>query len=103
VWTEAAARGHTLAQIARWMCEAPARLAGLSGRKGAIAAGADADLIVFDDDAAQTITPDTVHHRHKVTPYAGETLRGVVHATYLRGKRVAEGGRALATDLGALL
>jgi len=103
VWTEAAARGHTLAQIARWMCEAPARLAGLSGRKGAIAAGADADLIVFDDDAAQTITPDTVHHRHKVTPYAGETLRGVVHATYLRGKRVAEGGRSLATDLGALL
>jgi allantoinase len=103
VWTEASARGHTLSQIARWMCEAPARLAGLTGKKGAIAAGADADLIVFDDDAAQTVTPDALHHRHKVTPYAGETLRGVVHATYLRGRRVAEHGRALATELGTLL
>jgi allantoinase len=103
VWTEAAARGYTLAHIARWMCAAPARLAGLAGRKGAIAAGADADLIVFDDDAAQTVTPEAVHHRHKVTPYAGETLRGVVHATYLHGRRVAEHGRALATDHGILL
>lgn len=103
VWTEAAARGHTLAQIARWMCEAPARLAGLTGQKGTIAAGADADLLVFDDAAAQTVTPEVVHHRHKVTPYAGETLRGVVHATYLRGQRIAERGRALAEDAGALI
>ena len=103
VWTEAAARGHSLAQIARWMCEAPARLAGLTGRKGTIAAGADADLLVFDDAATQTVTPEGVHHRHKVTPYAGETLRGAVHATYLRGQRVAEGGRALAEDRGALI
>jgi allantoinase len=85
------------------MCEAPARLAGLTGRKGAIAAGADADLLVFDDAATQTVTPEGVHHRHKVTPYAGETLRGAVHATYLRGQRVAEGGRALAEDRGALI
>jgi len=44
-----------------------------------------------------------VQHRHKVTPYAGETLRGAVHATYLRGELVAERGRALASDRGALL
>ena len=72
-------------------------------REAFAAKRADADLIVFDDAASQTITPEAVHHRHKVTPYAGETLRGVVHATYLGGRRVAEGGRALATDLGTLL
>jgi allantoinase len=44
-----------------------------------------------------------VHHRHKVTPYLGETLRGVVHATYLRGTRVAESGKVLAIDRGKLL
>jgi allantoinase len=44
-----------------------------------------------------------VHHRHKVTPYAGETLRGAIEATYLRGTRVAERGRAIATELGELL
>lgn len=103
IWTEASRRGHTLVDIARWMSAGPARLAGLTGTKGAIAAGNDADFVVFADRESTTVTPESVHHRHKVTPYAGETLRGAVHATYLRGTRVAERGRALATDLGALL
>jgi len=103
VWSEAQARGHSLVQIVRWMCEGPARLAGFTGKKGTIAAGADADLVVFDDAGTTTITADTVHHRHKVTPYSGETLRGAVHATYLRGQRIAENGKAIATELGALL
>ena len=103
IWTEASARGHSLSDLVRWMCAGPARLAGLTGKKGAIVAGADADLLVFDDTGSTTITPDMVHHRHKVTPYSGETLRGAVHATYLRGRRVAERGKVIATDLGALL
>jgi allantoinase len=102
VWTEAAARGHSLVDIARWMSAAPARLARLAW-KGAIAAGRDADLVVFDDAAHTTVTAESIHHRHRVTPYAGETLRGAVVATYLRGQRIAEHGRALATDLGDLL
>jgi allantoinase len=85
------------------MCADPARLAGLTGKKGAIAAGSDADFVVFADDDRTTVTPESVQHRHKVTPYAGETLRGAVRATYLRGQLVAERGRALATDQGALL
>ena len=103
VWTEAAARGHTQLDIAQWMSAGPARLAGLTGKKGAIVAGADADLVVFADAEPTTVTPAAIQHRHKVTPYAGETLRGVVHATYLRGTLVADRGRALAIDLGALL
>jgi allantoinase len=82
VWTEASKRGHTLVDIARWMSAGPARLAGLTGRKGAIIDGADADFAVFADDERVTVTAETVHHRHKVTPYAGETLRGAVQATY---------------------
>ena len=102
VWTEASRRGHTLADVVRWMCAGPARLANLAG-KGAIARGADADLIVFADAETQTVAPASIHHRHKVTPYAGETLRGVIHATYLRGERIAERGRVLAHDRGALV
>jgi allantoinase len=103
VWTEASARGHTLADLARWMCAGPARLAGLTGKKGALVAGADADLMVFDDVAQTVVTPEGVHHRHKVTPYAGETLRGAVHATYLRGTKIAESGRALGGELGVFV
>jgi len=102
VWTEARRRGHTLADVVRWMSAGPARLARL-GHKGGIAAGRDADLVVFDDAAQVTVTPEAIHHRHRVTPYAGETLRGAVAATYLRGQRVAERGAVVAGDLGALL
>ena len=103
VWTEAVRRGHSLSDVARWMSGAPAKLAGLAGQKGAIAPGHDADLVVFADDETQAITSDRVHHRHKVTPYLGETLRGVVHATYLRGELVARSGELVADARGALL
>src|SRR3569833_1370201 len=103
VWTEAARRGHTLSELVRWMCEGPARLAGVTGKKVRIAEGADADLVIFADAETQTVNASGVHRKHKVTPYLGETVRGVVHATYLRGTRVAEGGKALALDRGELL
>lgn len=97
VWTEAHARGFDIADIVRWMCTAPAALAGISTRKGRIAPGFDADLVIFRDDETQTVEPSRVLHRHKVTPYAGRTLLGVVDSTYVRGQRVWHRG-ALADD-----
>jgi allantoinase len=92
MWTDASRRGFTLRDIARWMAEGPAELAGYSSRKGRIAAGCDADFVVFEPEAEFTVTPERLHYRHAVSPYMGEKLRGVVKATYLRGKRVfAEG------------
>jgi allantoinase len=88
VWTEARARGFTIEDVVRWMCSAPARLAGISTIKGRIAPGADADLVFFHADAAQIVAPPRILHRHKVTPYAGRTLHGVVDSTYVRGRRV---------------
>jgi allantoinase len=88
VWTGASARGVPIERIARWLSAAPAHLAGLDARKGAIAAGKDADLVVWDPDAAFLVDEQRLHQRHKRTPYAGLTLRGRVIETHARGRVV---------------
>jgi allantoinase len=103
VWTEARRRGHSLSDLARWLAREPAKLAGLGRRKGAIAPGYDADLIVFDPEADARITPETNEHRHKLTPYEGMELAGVVEATYLRGEKIYERGVFSETPTGVLL
>jgi allantoinase len=86
LWTLAAERGHDVARMFAWNAEAPARLAGLADRKGKLAKGFDADIVIWDDAASFTVEPGAIRHRHKVTPYAGRTLRGVVHQTWVRGQ-----------------
>ncbi|MFE9425513.1 allantoinase AllB [Kitasatospora sp. NPDC006697] len=88
IWTEARRRGHTLAEVAGWMSAGPAALVGLTGTKGAIAVGRDADLVAFDPDAEFTVDPAGLHHRNPVTPYAGKRLTGAVRTTWLRGRVV---------------
>jgi allantoinase len=92
-----------LCSVARWMSEAPARLAGLDDRKGRIAPGYDADLVVWDPDAAWTVDPSRLQQRHKVTPYAGRHLVGQVQTTFLRGTPVWRDGRLIAVGSGDLL
>jgi allantoinase len=98
MWSALERRGFSPAEgmkrLAAWMAAGPARLAGLTGRKGALAAGADADFAVFDPDAAWTVTPEHLHFRHKLSPYLGAELHGRVLATWLRGERIflADGG-----------
>lgn len=86
LWTLARERGHDLARLFTWNAEGPARLAGLADRKGRIARGFDADLVIWDEDATFTVAPADIRHRHKITPYAGRTLSGVVHQTWVRGR-----------------
>jgi allantoinase len=92
VWTEAKQRGFKLNNVAHWMAEEPARLAGFGARKGRIAEGYDADFVLFDPEAEFIVTKDRLHHRHTLSPYVGEKLRGLVKRTYLRGKIVFDDG-----------
>jgi allantoinase len=100
VWTDMFRRGISLNSLAQWMAAAPAKLAGLESRKGSIAVGMDADLMVFDPDEQFRVTPERLHYRHPISPYLGETLRGVVRATFLRGTAVYCDGVFPAQTLG---
>ncbi len=88
MWTEAQKRGFGLRDLARWMSGAPSALAGLRRQVGAIEVGGDANFVVFDPDSEFVVTKDVLHYRHKVSPYMGERLRGVVRETVLRGTTV---------------
>ncbi len=88
LWTAIERRGMKLERLGEWLAAAPARLAGLAGRKGSLKPGADADFVVFDPEAAWTVSPDDLHFRHKLSPYLRAELRGRVLETWLRGEPV---------------
>jgi len=92
MWAEAKQRGFTINQLAEWLCAAPATLVGLNRRKGAIAVGCDADIVIWNPNQEFRVSPSLIHHRHKLTPYAGEVLRGLAEKTFLRGQIVYDGG-----------
>jgi allantoinase len=104
VWTVMQQRGSELERLSEWMSAAPARLAGLSDTKARIAAGYDADIVLFDPDHELTVQADMLLHRHPLTPYLGATLRGTVEATFVRGALAYERGTGPArTPPGRLL
>jgi dihydropyrimidinase len=74
----------------------PARMYGLYPRKGTVAVGADADLVIWDADRAVTITNDLLHHACDYTPYEGMTVRGWPATVLSRGEVVVDEGKLLA-------
>jgi allantoinase len=92
IHTECCRRGFTLDDIVCWMCSAPAALAGISHRAGALETGRDANFVIFDTDAEFIVTPDKLHYRHAISPYLNKTLRGAGKATDLRGETVYREG-----------
>jgi allantoinase len=103
VWTAARERGTPVERLAEWMSRGPARMAGLERSKGALTAGRDADFLLFRPDEAFEVRPERTHHRHKLTPYAGRTLYGVVEAVYRGGEKIYEKGEFFGPPAGELL
>lgn len=103
LWTQARKRGYGIEHLAQWLCRGPARLAGLEKRKGVVAVGSDADLVVWNPEGSFLVEPTKLYHRHKLTPYAGQTLYGFVEATFLRGEKIFEDGTVSPTPQGILL
>jgi len=103
MWTNLQQRGFGLRELTRWMSAAPAKLAGLDNRKGRLAVGCDADVVIFQPEKEFKVVPEIIEFKNKLTPYAGMDLRGVVEATYVRGVKVYEQGKFGEKATGELL
>ena len=73
------------------MCENPAKLYGLYPKKGVIAKGSDADIVIFDPDRQKKITSADTLSKAMYTPFEGIMQNGVIEAVYLRGALVYDG------------
>ncbi|MBK7382555.1 MAG: allantoinase AllB [Flavobacteriales bacterium] len=100
-WTGAKERGFTLEDVARLLCEHPADFLGLKP-KGRIAPGCDADLVIWDPEASFVVKEEDIQHRHKLTPYHGSTLNGVVERTVVGGRTGYRVGRFVNLGLPSL-
>lgn len=85
-------RGLAIGALARLVAGAPARLLGLWPRKGAIRAGADADVALVALDRDWTLEPERLQARSGISPYVGRSFRGAVVRTLVRGVTVFDEG-----------
>lgn len=71
----------------------PARIFGLSGRKGTLLPGADADIVIFDPDKTVTLSRAMLHERVDYTPYEGLALQGYPVTTIAQGEILVHDGQ----------
>jgi allantoinase len=102
VWTGAQARGFQITDMARLLSENPAKFLGLT-EKGRIEVGFDADFVVWNPEKSFEVKVEDIQHRHKITPYLGEILRGPVLQTYVGGHKVFDAGQFITLQKGVVL
>src|SRR5207302_1131054 len=93
LYSEGVRRGRlTLARLVEVLATVPARIAGLHPRKGVLAPGSDADVVVFDPNARRTIRSSEMHSACDYDPYEGWDVTGWPEVVLSRGEVVFERG-----------
>ena len=103
LWTLASSRGHSIEKLFQWNALHPARLAGLADRKGQLARGFDADVVIWNETESFEVKPEDIRHRHRLTPYAGQHLKGVVKQTIVGGAVAYDSSKGLSRPTGRFL
>lgn len=102
--TEGVDKGRlSLTRLTEVLCENPARLFGLYPRKGVLAVGSDADIVLWDPSKPRVLS--AAHHAQRVdyTPFEGWTVSGSVRAVWLRGRSVVENATLTLSKTGQFL
>ena len=102
-WTKARNYDFSVTEISQLMSTNVATFLKMEDRKGAIAEGYDADLTVWDPKDSFEVTKEIINFRHKITPYLGHRLEGVVRRTYVAGELVYRDGTFEALGKGKVL
>lgn len=101
MYTAGVAAGRmTASELCRLLAEHPAKLFGLWERKGSLAVGKDADIVIFDPSAGFTISAENQHHACDYTPFEGFRTAGRVRDVFLRGTHAVQDGALRESGLG---
>ena len=101
MYTYGVAAGRiTKEQMCALLAENPARLYGAYPRKGVLAVGSDADIVVLDPNAEGVFSAEHEHSAAGYTPYEGMARRGAIERVYLRGQLVVKDGELVAKNAG---
>lgn len=90
----------SLEQMNQYLSENPAKLYHLYPRKGVLAKGSDADLVIWDPEHSEVIANQSRYSRAGYTPYEGAEIKGRVKDVYLRGEQVVKNGKVIVTKTG---
>ena len=103
LYTAVAAGRITAVQMCRVLSENPAKLYGVYPRKGVIAAGSDADIVVLDPHGQGVITAADQLANVDYSPYEGMPVQGRIDAVYLRGRLSVQDGTVLCDNGGSFV
>ncbi|TMW39533.1 hypothetical protein DOY81_015387, partial [Sarcophaga bullata] len=103
IWTHCQKYGLGIEHIHKTMCTNPAKLCGLEKSKGIIKEGYDADFCVWSPEEEFQVDTNVLYSSNKSTPYANQRLRGVVHATVVRGLHVYQQFEGFGQPLGKII
>ena len=102
-WAKASKKQLPIAKLVQWMASDVAAFVGLEHRKGAIAPGMDADLVIWDPYEEISPKAQGCFSRHPISPYLGQPLLGAVKKTYVNGQLAYDISEFGATPYGELL
>lgn len=103
VWTKAREKGFSIEDMAKLMSTNVAQFLNWDKTKGKLAEGYDADILIWQPEVSFEVVEKDTQHRHKLSPYLGETLYGKVKQTYVMGFKVFDQGRFMNLSKGQII